>query len=190
MPAAERWNSFFEPDCVLSKLDCTYELGNVLEFGCGYGTFTEAAARIVRGAVYAVDIDSEMVAATRERLRNAGLTNGVVEERDFAVDGSGRPDASVDYAMLFNILHIDEPVALLQEAYRALRPDGRLAIIHWNYDPGTPRGPSMAIRPRPEQCRDWAVAAGFEFLRFEPLNCCEHHYGLVCRRPPNSEPGE
>ena len=36
--------------------------------------------------------------------------------------------------------------------------------IHWNYDPSTPRGPSMSIRPRPEDCRDWAEAAGFRLL--------------------------
>lgn len=183
MPAAEYWDSFFDAPCVLAKLDCTPACQDVLEFGCGYGLFTEAAARLVGGTVYAIDIDPEMVDATRRRLREAGLRNVVVEQRDFVIDGSGRPDVSVDYAMLFNILHIEAPVALLREAYRALIPGGTLGIVHWNYDPATPRGPSMAIRPRPEQCREWAEAAGFEFVRFEPLACCEHHYGIVCRRP-------
>jgi SAM-dependent methyltransferase len=190
MPEAAYWNSFFDAECVLAKLDCDRNCRDVLEFGCGYGLFTEAAARIVRGTVYALDIDPEMVEATRERLREADVTNVSVEERDFVADGSGCPDASVDYAMLFNILHIDEPVALLREAFRALTPGGTLGIMHWNYDPATPRGPSMAIRPRPEQCRDWAIAAGFEFVRFESLTCCEHHYGLVCRRPSNFDGSE
>jgi SAM-dependent methyltransferase len=190
MPAEEYWNSFFDAECALANLDCTGDCRDVLEFGCGYGLFTEAAARIARGTVYAIDIDSAMVEATRDRLREADLSNAVVEERDFVADGSGRPDASVDYAMLFNILHIDEPVALLRKAYRALRPGGTLGIMHWNYDPATPRGPSMAIRPRPEQCRDWTMAAGFDFVRFEPLTCCEHHYGLVCRRSSNSDGNE
>ena len=183
MPAAEYWNSFFNAECTLAKLDCTSGCENVLEFGCGYGLFTEAAARVVRGTVYSIDIDPEMVEATRLRLREAGFSNAVVEQRDFVADGSGLPDASIDYAMLFNILHIEAPVALLREAYRALAPGGTLGIVHWNYDPATPRGPSMAIRPRPEQCREWAESAGFDFVRFEPLACCEHHYGIVCRRP-------
>lgn len=187
MPAADYWDSFFDADCVLSKLDCTGDCHAVLEFGCGYGLFTEAAARIVRGTVHAIDIDAEMVEATRARLRQAGLDNVSVNERDFVADGCGLADGSVDYAMLFNILHIDEPVALLREAYRALTPGGTLGIVHWNYDPATPRGPSMTIRPRPQQCREWAEAAGFEFVRFEPLACCEHHYGLVCRRPSDSD---
>jgi len=85
--------------------------------------------------------------------------------------------------LLFNILHIEDPVALLREAYRALRPDGTAGILHWNHDPATPRGPSLDIRPRPGQCRAWAEQAGFEFVRDEPLTCCAHHYGLVVRRP-------
>ena len=49
---------------------------------------------------------------------------------------------------------------------------------NWNYDASTPRGPDMSIRPKPEQCRQWMVEAGFEavipFVDLQP-----HHYGLV-----------
>jgi hypothetical protein len=44
-----------------------------------------------------------------------------------------------------------QPEGLLREAYRILSHGGRLGIMHWNYDPATPRGPSMDIRPGPEQ---------------------------------------
>lgn len=189
MPAAERWESFFDADCVLAKLDCDSDCGDVLEFGCGYGTFTEAAAKVVRGTVHALDIEPEMIETTTRRLEQAWLTNFRAELRDFVADGSGRPEASVDYAMLFNLLHIERPVDLLREAYRALVPGGKLGVIHWNYDPATPRGPSMEIRPRPEQCRLWAKEAGFEFVRFESLACCAHHYGIVFRRPEREERG-
>src|SRR5206468_10393794 len=40
----------------------------------------------------------------------------LTQERDFVAAGCGRPDASVGYyAMLFKILHIEEPVALLRD---------------------------------------------------------------------------
>ena len=183
MPEKGYWGTFFDPACVLAKLGCEGSTGDVVEFGCGYGTFTEPAARAIAGTVYALDIDPAMVAATRCRVGDAGLTNVLVEERDFVADGCGRPDGSVAYVLLFNILHIEDPVALLREAYRALRPDGTAGILHWNHDPATPRGPSLDIRPRPGQCRAWAEQAGFEFVRDEPLTCCAHHYGLVVRRP-------
>jgi hypothetical protein len=50
--------------------------------------------------------------------------------------------------------------------------------MHWNYDPSTPRGPPMDIRPRPEQCAAWAECAGF---RLEPpgrINFPPYHFGL------------
>ena len=179
MPDEDLWNSFFDADGVLSMLDCQDLSGDVVEFGCGYGLFTEAVARRTSGRVYALDIDPDMVAATRRKVDAVGIHNVVTEQRDFLVGGCGRPDQSVSYAMLFNILHIEQPVALLREAYRVVRPGGKVGIIHWNHDASTPRGPSMDIRPRPQQCRSWADEAGFQAVRFESRECCPYHYGLV-----------
>jgi ubiquinone/menaquinone biosynthesis C-methylase UbiE len=154
----------------------------VVEFGCGYGLFTVPAAKRISGTLYALDIDRRMVEATAVRVAEAGVTNVVTQERDFVAAGCGRPDASVGYAMLFNILHIEEPVALLREAHRTLAPGGRLGVIHWKHDPTTPRGPSMAIRPTQDQCRRWAEEAGLRFLRDEDLCCCSWHWGIVLER--------
>jgi len=99
------------------------------------------------------------------------LANVVGEERDFLADGCGRPDCTVGYAMLFNILHHEEPMALLREAYRALAPGGGLGAIHWKHDPATPRDSSPPIRPQLEESRRWAEQAGFTFVRGEDL-CC------------------
>jgi ubiquinone/menaquinone biosynthesis C-methylase UbiE len=83
--------------------------------------------------------------------------------------------------MLFNILHAEKPEELLKEAYRILKPEGKLGIIHWNYDPETPRGPPMTIRPKPEQCVKWATKVGFKFEHRHDLK--PYHYGLVFSKP-------
>ena len=95
-------------------------------------------------------------------------------------EGTGLPDKSVDYVMLFNILHLEKPIALLDEAYRILKESGKLGIIHWNYDPKTPRGPSMDIRPKPEQCVKWSESVGF----YGPIqyDLKPYHYGIVLRK--------
>jgi SAM-dependent methyltransferase len=183
MPDASYWETFFNPRCILETLDCRASCGDVVEFGCGYGTFTVAAARLVTARVFALDIDPALVAETTRKAVEAGLTNVVAEERDFVAAGCGRPNASVGYAMLFNILHIEDPVGLLQEARRALAPGGTAAVIHWRRDIPTPRGPSLDIRPGPDECRAWGEAAGLEFIRYESLCCCSWHWGLIMRRP-------
>lgn len=185
MPEAEMWQGFFSPADILDRLECDRP-ARVVEFGCGYGIFSVEAGRRAQVAVHAIDIDPLMVAATTAACRKAGRANVHVTERDFMADGTGLPDRSCDYAMVFNILHIDAPVALLREALRILRPGGRVGIIHWNVDPSTPRGPSMGIRPTPDQCRRWAEEAGFHFLREEP-GIGKWHWGLLLQAvfPPS-----
>ena len=183
MPEEDLWNSFFNPSSILSKLGCDPQCNDVVEFGCGYGLFTEAAARVVTGCVYALDIEQEMIDVTDAKMRQAEINNVITERRDFVRDGCGRPEESVCYAMLFNILHIEEPVALLRESRRVLKPAGKVGVIHWNYDASTPRGPSMDIRPQPERMREWLEEAGFQDICFDPLECCTYHYGFVATNP-------
>jgi SAM-dependent methyltransferase len=178
MPEEERWNAFFDPDLILTELGLDPDSQRVVDIGCGYGTFTLPAAERIRGTVFAIDIDPEMIAACKANVIKAGLENVNFQQRDFMNDGTGLADLSVDFVMLFNILHAEQPVSLLKEAYRILRPNGKVGVIHWNYDPSTPRGPSMEIRPRPEQCQKWVRSAGFQLIR--PLiQLPPYHYGIV-----------
>jgi ubiquinone/menaquinone biosynthesis C-methylase UbiE len=185
MPAKEVWEGFFSPAEVLGVMQLDSRVADVVEFGCGYGTFTLPAAKIVRGVIHAIDIDPAMVALTRSEAEQHGLSNIRTVLRDFMAEGTGLGDASVDYAMLFNILHIEQPDRILQEAWRVLRDNGKLGIIHWNYDSSTPRGPSLTIRPKPEQCIAWASAAGFTQARIYDLK--PYHYGIIMEKGNKEE---
>ena len=177
MPKEDEWNAFFEPNIVLQLLGVNSSVRDVADFGCGYGTFTIPAARIISGVIYAFDIEPEMVETVKRKARALSLGNVRAILRDFVSNGSGLKDASVDYVFLFNILHIETPEKLLKESYRILKSGGKVGIIHWNYDASTPRGPPMAIRPRPEQCISLAESAGFIFEK--RLDLKPYHYGLV-----------
>jgi ubiquinone/menaquinone biosynthesis C-methylase UbiE len=183
MPDEAMWREFFDAETILRSLELGPTCGDVVEFGCGYGTFTLPAARLVAGTVHALDIEADMVAMTRKKAADEGLQNVQVHKRDFVAAGTGLADSSAAYAMLFNILHIECPEKLLTECFRILRPGGRLGILHWNYDPATPRGPSMSIRPKPEQCAEWSKQAGFQMLAPGIVDLPPYHYGIVCRRP-------
>lgn len=178
MPEETRWKTFFDPDFILSELGLDPNSKGVVDLGCGYRTFAIPAARRIRGMVHAFDIEPEMVEACQKKAKEAWVTNINCVERDFVTYGTCLPDNSADFVMLFNILHAENPTGLLEEAYRILAPGGRVGVIHWNYDPMTPRGPSMDIRPRPEQCQEWIRAAGFQLI--QPLiDLPPYHYGMV-----------
>ena len=178
MPEEPLWGSFFSPETILTKLDLTAQSRDVVEFGCGYGTFTVAAAEITNGNVYAFDIDANMIEGTNQKVSRLRMTNVHLNQRDFVADGTGLESESMDYAMLFNILHAEDPMVLLRESFRVLAPGGKVGIIHWNYDADTPRGPVMEIRPRPEQCQKWTVAAGFDLI-VPLIDLPPYHYGMV-----------
>jgi ubiquinone/menaquinone biosynthesis C-methylase UbiE len=183
MPDETYWASFFDADVALEKLLGSRVDGNVIEFGCGYGSFTVPAARRTAGYVTGLDIEPEMVDCVRRKAAACNLTNIQVEVRDFVAHGTGVATASQAHAMIFNLLHLEQPVSLLREAYRTLQDGGVLSVIHWRSDIPTPRGPSLAIRPTPEQCREWMAAAGFHSIESVDLQtCCPFHFGLLARR--------
>lgn len=184
MPAETQWAGFFDCEAVIRKLLGAAEVrGNVIEFGCGYGSFTMPAARRTRGLVTALDIEPAMIAAVREKAVRLGLHNVRAELRDFVAEGAGVEPGSQAHAMIFNLLHLAQPVALLREAYRTLQNDGTLSVMHWRSDIPTPRGPPLEMRPTPEQCRQWLQDAGFRAVESVELrDACPFHFGLVGRR--------
>lgn len=182
MPDEAMWSAFFDPDLILTALDFTGPADDVAEFGCGYGTFTVACARRTTGTIHAFDIDPQMIRAMSLKAASMQMSNVRGVLRDVVAIGTGLADASVHYAMLFNILHAEEPAALLREACRVLAPGGRVAVIHWNHDASTPRGPDLSIRPRPAECQAWMEQAGFELIT--PLvSLPPYHYGILGRKP-------
>ena len=181
MPDQEIWSGFFNPVETLRQLGFQLTHEEVVDIGCGHGTFSVAAAQLTTGVVHALDIDIDMVSATAENAQRNALHNIKATQRDFLVGGTGLPEGSVRYAMLFNILHAEDPESLLREAFRSLAIGGIVAVMHWIPDERTPRGPALSIRPRPEQCLAWLRTAGFE-SESQVIELPPFHFGVFAHR--------
>jgi len=102
----------------------------VLDFGCGSGTYTIPAAKLVGkgGRVYALDINSSFLDRIEEMAKNEGLKNIV------RIDVSGEEkihidNEAVDVILVIDVLHlIDDRPTLFDEAYRILKQGGLLIV--------------------------------------------------------------
>lgn len=179
MPNEGMWQTFFEPNDIFDNLLLKDPKGTIVDFGSGYGTFLLPAAKYFgKSKIVGLDIEAELNEDVRSRISDLGYSNVDVVTRDFVSQGTGLDSNSVNIAFLFNILHAEDPVSLLREAYRILAPGGVAAVIHWNYDPSTPRGPTMDIRPKPESTLTWANSAGFQVpSSVKPV--AQYHYGFL-----------
>jgi ubiquinone/menaquinone biosynthesis C-methylase UbiE len=181
MPEESYWESLFNTQLILSKLQFNKTINNAVEFGSGYGTFTIPAAKIIKGDFYAFDIDPIMIERLNQRIIESKLSNIKVIKHDFVKDGTGLQDNCVDYVMLFNILHAENPHILLNETFRILKPGGKAGIIHWIHSSITPRGPSLDIRPTSLQCVDWLLNANFKIINKE-ISLPPYHYGIIANK--------
>jgi SAM-dependent methyltransferase len=183
MPEEAYWETLFDVGLILDRLGVDARLKNVVELGCGYGMFTIPVARRISGVLTTFDIDKAMVERTRQRAAAAGALNVLYVVGDVFADGFGGEAGSKDACLLFNILHCEEPVRLLAEAARVVRPGGAVLVTHWRYDPVTPRGPNLEIRPRPEQVVGWAKETGLLEAEGPAIDLPPWHYGIRFHRP-------
>ncbi len=101
----------------------------VLDLGSGAGIDCFLAAKAVgqRGKVIGVDMTPEMVAKARENARKGGIQN--VEFRLGEIEHLPVGDSTVDVVISNCVINLaPEKGQAYQEAYRVLRPGGRLAV--------------------------------------------------------------
>jgi len=116
MPAESSWASFFDVDLILSELRIDSDIKDLVEIGCGYGTFTIPAAKKIKDKLYAFDIEEEIIKVGKQEINSRLINNVILEQRDVLMQTTGLPNNSVDYVMLFNILHHESPNDFLNEA--------------------------------------------------------------------------
>ncbi len=106
----------------------------VAEIGCGAGTAALELAAMVgpNGRVYGFDISGELIASARARATREG------KQLDFEVADAAAlplPDACLHaYRAERVYMHLQRPEVTLAEAFRVLRPGGRILIMDPDWD--------------------------------------------------------
>lgn len=125
---------FLAPERVLR--DAGVQPGQaVVDYGCGGGSYSLAAARIVgeAGRVWAVDYSPLALREVRRQVRARGLANVETIETDQA---TGLPDQSADMVLMYDVFHaLDDPAGVLAELHRVLKPGGVLSVRHHHTRP-------------------------------------------------------
>lgn len=149
------------------------------DIGSGSGLFTRLIARAVDpgGWVFAVDVDSELLAhvartAAAERISN--ITTVLAPP-----DTPSLPPASLDVVLICDTLHhIEKRQAYLQNLRGCLKPGGRLVII--DFSTGWPAG-HEPLRFSIADLAGWIRSAGY--VKEKEFDEIEGNFFHVYRRP-------
>jgi len=100
----------------------------ILDFGCGPGSFSVAAAQLVgeSGKVFALDIHPLAIEKVQKLASEIGLTNIKTVLSDCK---TGLPNESIDVILLYHAFHdFKDPNSVLSELHRVLKVDGVLSF--------------------------------------------------------------
>ena len=175
-------DAYQRPDQVMDALQIG-EGSVVADLGAGGGWFTVRLARRVRpnGRVYAEDVQQQMIDAITRRVKREELEKLVKPVLGTSVDPN-LPPASLDAALMVDAYHeFEEPVTLLRNLARAMKPSGLIGIVNYKKDGGGP-GPPMQERVDPEKVIADAQKAGLELRKRETF--LRYQYMLTFGLPP------
>jgi predicted methyltransferase len=181
-PDRDQWQP---PELIMDALRIS-DGATVAELGAGGGWFVvQLAHRVAQhGIVYAEDVQQEMIQLIRRRMQRENLTN--------VRPVLGKPTDPMLPPGLDAVLIIDayremacavepacqDPVPLLKNVARSLKPRGLLGIVDFNRGEGGP-GPAPDDRVDPEAVIRAAAEAGLRLEKRENLPPFQFQYLLV-----------
>jgi arsenite methyltransferase len=150
----------------------------VLDLGSGGGIDVLLSARRVgpTGKVYGLDMTDEMLALAMENKRKAGIEN--VEFLKGEIENIPLPENSVDVVISNCVINLSaDKGRVLEEAFRVLKPGGRLAVsdvvTRGEVDADIRRSVLLWVgciagALAEEEYREKLAVAGFEQIEIEP----------------------
>lgn len=162
-----------QPDAMLDALHVP-EGAVVADIGAGVGYHSwRLAARVgERGKVYATDLQPEMLTLLAANLKQRGIDNVIPVLSEQA--RTGLPDGAIDLALMVDVYHeLQEPQPFLRALRRALKPQGRLALVEFRAE-----DPKVPIQPAHKMTAAQVIAelhrGGFKLVQREEFLPWQH----------------
>ncbi len=110
---------------IIQELNRLPELGELVEFGCGTGIYTEVIVSRAKSMIV-TDLSDSLLAVARKRIGDHPKVT-IQKENCMA---TSFPSEVLDSVFMANLIHvIESPSTLLQECHRILRESGTLVIV-------------------------------------------------------------
>jgi predicted methyltransferase len=174
-------DAYQRPDQIMDALQIG-ENSVVADLGAGGGWFTvRLARRVPNGRVYAEDVQPQMIQAIERRVQREGLDKIVTMLLGTQTDP--KIPEPLDAVLIVDTYHeMEQPVTLLRNVAKSLKPTGTIGIVNYKKDGGGP-GPPMEERVDPEKVIRDARAAGLELRKRENF-LLRYQYLLIFGVPP------
>lgn len=118
------------------------------DVGCGIGYFSIPIADKIKdsGIVYALDIESEMLEEVEQRAKEQGLSNiDTIKTKEYDFKLKSEVASKV---LICTVIHeVEDKIKFVNEAYRIMQKQGKIAIIEWikeDMDWGPPKSHRIA----------------------------------------------
>ena len=151
----------------------------VADLGCGNGFYVLPAAQMIgpTGTVYAVDVQTQKLAATVSIANQFGYKNVRVVQANLGKPLLDIEPNSCDLVIVSNILHqITDSEALIKNIYRILKSPGRVVAVEWKRT-ATPFGPPVERRLDQQKLEIMLQMAGFH--KDKDLVADGYHYAVL-----------
>jgi len=144
---------------------------DIVDLGAGEGVLSQLLARRARSVV-CIDNAPAMVEVGTRLAREHGIAN--LSYRLGDIEQVPLPDASADLALLSQALHhARRPETALAEAWRILRPGGRLIVLDLNqhtFEKARELYADRWLGFPPNRLYHWIKACGFEQVTVDPVS--------------------
>lgn len=176
-------NQLVDPKLIYEKAHIQTGM-HVADFGCGrtgHFVFPTAIKVGMEGAVFAVDIQQDVLENVQKRADMEALVNVHTVWSNLEMVGkTAIPEGSLDVVFVVNTLtQSDNRHAVLEEAKRLLKSKGRIVIVDW-------RKKGLSFSPADERFVDFADLINWGRMHGmalqEEFNVGEYMYGVVLYR--------